>query len=195
MPIQTWNFTKTNFFASVFKLFYQHSSGKYVYRQSHQGIKYNAKALLEKVSKLTVSEFSSLVKRCRSICQQDLCLPKDIRSKFGSFDFTDDDPLELWKYSEPFAEEFYGDAEKYYMNFLLFPQKFEVDIPVTNILLPEIAANYLLIHYAKSGRGTDNSKNDCSNRNYSALTEWEIKSLQFIAGYVIQRLCKRFKFT
>ena len=123
------------------------------------------------------------MKRCRSICQQDLCLPKDIRSKFGSFDFTDDDPLELWKYSEPFAEEFYGDAEKYYMNFLLFPQKFEVDIPVTNILLPEI------------GRGTDNSKNDCSNRNYSALTEREIKSLQFIAGYVIQRLCKRFKFT
>ena len=135
------------------------------------------------------------MKRCPSICQQDLCLPKDIRSKFGSFDFTDDDPLELCKYSEPFVEEFHGDAEKYYMNFLLFPQRFEVDIPVTNILLPGIAANYLLIHYAKSGRGTDNSKNDCSNRNYSALTEREIKNLQFIAGYVIQRLCKRFKFT
>ena len=93
-----------------------------VYRQNHQGIKYNAKALLENVSKLIVSEFSSLVKRCPSIFQQDLCLPKDIRSKFGYFDFTDDDPLELWKYSEPFVEDFHGDTKKYYMNFLLFPQ-------------------------------------------------------------------------
>ena len=57
----------------------------------HQGMKHkNDKALPEKVSKLTASEFSSLVKRCSSICQQDLCLPEDIRSKFGSFDFTDD---------------------------------------------------------------------------------------------------------
>ena len=65
----------------------------------HQGMKHkNDKALPEKVSKLTASEFSSLVKRCSSISQQDLCLPEDVRSKFGSFDFTDDDVLELWKY-------------------------------------------------------------------------------------------------
>ena len=61
----------------------------------HQRMKHkNGKALSEKVSKLTASEFSRLVKRCSSICQQDLCLPEDIRSKFGSFDFTDDDTLE-----------------------------------------------------------------------------------------------------
>ena len=76
----------------------------------------NDKALPEKVSKLTASEFSSLVIRCSSICQQDLCLAEDIRSKSGSFDFTDDDPLELWKYLEPIIEEFHGDAEKYYIN-------------------------------------------------------------------------------
>ena len=36
----------------------------------HQGMKHkNDKALPEKVSKLTASEFSSLVKRCSSICQ------------------------------------------------------------------------------------------------------------------------------
>ena len=66
----------------------------------------NAKALSEKVSKLTKTEFSSLVKQCSSICQQDFCLPEDIRSKFGSFDFTDDDTLELLKYLEPDVEEF-----------------------------------------------------------------------------------------
>ena len=49
----------------------------------HQGMKRkNAKLLLEKASKLSASEFSGLVKRCSSICQHDLCLPEDIRSKF-----------------------------------------------------------------------------------------------------------------
>ena len=50
----------------------------------------SAKALPEKVSKLTASEFFSLVERCSSICQQDLRLPEDIRSKFSSFDFNHD---------------------------------------------------------------------------------------------------------
>ena len=41
----------------------------------HEGMKHkNAKALSEKPSKLTASEFSNLVKRCSSICQQNLCL-------------------------------------------------------------------------------------------------------------------------
>ena len=36
----------------------------------HQGMKHkNDKALTEKVSQLTASEFSSLMKRCSSICQ------------------------------------------------------------------------------------------------------------------------------
>ena len=66
-----------------------------------QGIKNkNAKPLSGKLSKLTTSYFSSLVKRCSSICQQDLCLPGKIISKFGSFDFIDD-TLELWKYLKP----------------------------------------------------------------------------------------------
>ena len=167
----------------------------------HQRMKHKSdKALREKVSKLRTSEFSSLVKRCSSICQQDFCLPEDIRSKFGSFDFTDDDALELQKYLEPILEEFHGDAEKYYMNFCgslhenLLPQKIEGDITVTNILLPEIA-NHLLIHYAKSGGGTDDRKNDCTNSDYSAIPELGIKSLQYIDGYVIHKLYKRFKFT
>ena len=51
----------------------------------------NGKALSEKISKLTESEFSSLVKRCSSIYQEDLCFLEDIRIKFVSFDFIDDD--------------------------------------------------------------------------------------------------------
>ena len=46
----------------------------------------NDKGLPGKVSILTASKFSSLVKRCSSICQQVSFLPQSIRSKFGSFD-------------------------------------------------------------------------------------------------------------
>ena len=111
----------------------------------------NGKALSEKISKLTESEFSSLVKRCSSIYQEDLCFLEDIRIKFVSFDFIDDDAWKLWKYLEAIVEEFHGDAEKYYMNFydllheLLLPQKFEGDITVTSVLLSE-TANHLLIY-------------------------------------------------
>ena len=106
-----------------------------------------------------------------------MCLPEDIRSKFGPFDFTDEDALELRKYLEQIVEEFHGDAEKYYMNFygLLhehqLPQKFDGDILVTHILLSDIE-NYLSIH-AKSRGSTGASKNDCSNSDYSAIPERE----------------------
>ena len=56
-------------------------------------------------------------------------------------------------------------------------QKFEGDITGTNIVLPEIG-NHLLIHYAKPGGGTDGSKNDSGNSDYSAIPEREIISLQ-----------------
>ena len=106
-----------------------------------------------------------------------------IRNKLGSFDFTDDDALELRKYLDPIIEKFHGDTEKYYMSFYgllhenLLPYKSEADITVTNILLPKIAT-HLLIYYAKSGGGTDDSKNDCSNSDYSVISEREIKSVQ-----------------
>ena len=53
----------------------------------------------------------------------------------------------MWKYLEPIVEEFHRDTEKYYMNLYgllhenLLLQKFEGDITVTNILLPEIAVS------------------------------------------------------
>lgn len=34
------------------------------------------------------------------------------------------------------------------------------------------------MHYAKPGEGTDGSKNDSGNVDYSAISEREIKSLQ-----------------
>ena len=47
----------------------------------------------------------------------------------------------------------------------------------------------------QEGSGTDDIKNDCFNGDYLAIPEREIKSLQQIAGYVIHKLYKRFKFT
>ena len=67
--------------------------------------------------------------------------------------------LELWKYLERIAEEFYGDAEEYYMNLYgllhenVLQQRFEGDITVTNILLPKFQiANHLLIYLCKVRR-------------------------------------------
>ena len=62
------------------------------------------------------------MRRCSSICQQDLCLPEDNRGKFGSFVFDCTlmmMHLELRKYFdlETVAEEFHGNAEKYHINF------------------------------------------------------------------------------
>ena len=84
---------------------------------------------------------------------------------------------------------FYGLLHK---NLLL--QTFEGDITGTNIVLPEIG-NHLLVHYAKPGGGTDGSRNDSGNSDSSATPEREIRSLQYIAGYVIHKLYERLKFT
>ena len=97
----------------------------------YQGMKNkNAKALPGKVSSLVKDLWFK-------IYQQNLCFPEDIRSKFGSFDFTDnDDARKLWTYLEPVVEEVHRDAEKYYMNFYdllhenLFSQKFEEDMTI-----------------------------------------------------------------
>ena len=127
----------------------------------------NAKTLPEKVLKVTASEFYSLVKGCSSIFWQDLCLPQDIRSRLGSFDFTYVDVLKLRKYLKPVFKEFHGDAEKYYMNLYgllhanLLLQSFEEYTTVINILLPEIAIIFRCI-------------------------------IQCIARYVIHELYKRF---
>ena len=97
----------------------------------------------------------------------------DIRSKFGFFDFTDDNALDLWKYSVPAIAESHGYAKKHYMSFYgllhenLLPQKFEGDGNATDILLPKIT-NHSLLYYAKSGGGKDVCKNDCDNSDYSA---------------------------
>ena len=132
----------------------------------HQGMKHKKyQSIARKIFKVNSKWVFQLDEKSGLICQQDLCLTEDIRKKFGSCDFIDDDALELWKYLESVVEVFHGVAEKYNMNFygLLHKNllKFEGDIAVTTILLPEIG-NHLLIHYAKSGGGT-------------AIPYWEMK--------------------
>ena len=155
-------------------------------------MKENAKALLEKVSELTANEFSSFDEKLLFIMSPRFMFTRGYMKQIWFLWF-------YWWWCIRIVEIF-RDDEKYYMNFYgllhenLLPKKFERDITVTNILLSEIA-NHILIYYAKSGRGTDDIKNDCSNSDYSAISEREIKSLEYIAGYVIHKLYKRFKFT
>ena len=77
----------------------------------------------------------------------DLCLPKDTRKRFSSFDFSPDDALTLWAV----VEKFHRNAENCYSHFCgllqenLKPKKFGGDFALTNILLPDVD-NHILMH-------------------------------------------------
>ena len=73
----------------------------------------------------------------------------------------------------------------------LLPKKFGGDITLTNILLPEIG-NHILMHLS-----TKKIHNDNPIIKYDSvkLSERELKSLQYIVGYVVHKLCSKFKFS
>ena len=65
-------------------------------------------SIARKSFKVNSKRVFQFVKGCPLLCQQNLCSPEDIRNKFGSFDFTDNNALELWEYLEPVIGEFQG---------------------------------------------------------------------------------------
>ena len=96
----------------------------------------------------------------------------------------------MWAVLKPAVEKFYGNAESFYSNFYgllqenLRPKKFGGDITLTNILLPEVG-NHILMHLStkKIHYGNPTIKYDSVK-----LSEKELKSLQYIVGYVVYKL-------
>ena len=117
-------------------------------------------------------------------------MPEDTRKMFSSFDFTPDDAVELWAVLKPEFKKFHGNAEYYYSNFYallqakLLPKKFGGDITLTNILLPEVG-NHILMHLSTKKAHYDNPT---ITHNPVKLSERELKSLQYIIGYVVHKL-------
>lgn len=106
--------------------------------------------------------------------------------------------LHLWDKFKVIIKDFNGDAEKFYTEFYgrlidnLLPSKFE-DIALTNILLTEVA-NHLLIHLNGGGSDILTLQSPPSKSDY-VLVDRELKSLQYLGGYIVHKLYTKFKFS
>ena len=123
----------------------------------------------------------------------DLCLPKDTRKRFSSFDFSPDDALALWAV----VEKFHRNAENCYSHFYgllqenLQPKKFGGDFALTNILLTDVN-NHILVHLSTKKVYYDIPK---IKHDSVKLPETEMKSLKYIIGYVVHKLYSKFIFS
>ena len=97
----------------------------------------------------------------------------------------------MWYILSPIIDSFHGDAEKFYSAFYalfldnILRRKFE-DKVLTNTLLAEVA-NEVLVHLS-------GCKDLEPEVNVPAVSEKELKSLQYLAGYVIHKLYAKFRF-
>ena len=139
--------------------------------------------------KLHPMKFNSMVNNCAIIVSNDACLvDENIGKKFLS----SNESLELWNKIKHIIKEFNGDAEKFYASFYgilvanVLPVKFE-DSTLTNILMAEVG-NHILLHLSGS-KITDLSP------LVSTLSENEIKSLQYLSGYIIHKFYTKFQFS
>ena len=140
-----------------------------------------------------------MVKNCARTLENlsnDLCFPVKVRSVFCSsqFSFSNEDAEKLWYQLRDIIDCYNGDAEKFYSKFYtlfldnILPGKF-VDKNLTNTLLAEVA-NGLLAHLSGSNKITTEPGEKLLN-----LPDKEMKSIQYLAGYVIHKLYTRFRFS
>ena len=155
--------------------------------------------MITEQSKVNAEIFHQILNECTEKCFADQCLPEKTREKFSKQNlvFSSDDALQLLCKFQSILTNFNGDAEKFYAEFYgllmvnLLPSKFE-DVTLSNILLTEVA-NHVLIHL--SGGSDIVSLQPTTSKLQTVLTDREINSLQYIAGYIIHKLHSKFKFS
>ena len=139
-----------------------------------------------------------LLKNADINLSNDLCLHEVIRVKFSkqSFCFSTEDSISLLEKFQVFISKYNGDAEKFYSQFYgllyenLLPSKFE-DVLLTNTLLTEVA-NQILKELSGSKYNTS-SISEISLSNI--FSDNELSIIQYLAGYVVQKLYSKFKFS
>ena len=147
------------------------------------------------LKKLHPLQLKVFVKHCAEKLTADLCYPEQTRKLFSTdnFSFSTDEAHKLWCKLRPVIDVFNGDAEKFYSEcYALFvdnllPGKLETRF--TNSLLAEVA-NLVLMHLF-------GSKFESSGESAKAFSipEKEMKSLQYLAGYILHKLHSKFRFT
>ena len=153
----------------------------------------------EEVSAKTIHSLhlKVIVTKCADKLANDSCFPSAMRSKFSKeeFSFSVDDSQALWCKLRAVIDAFNGDAEKFYSMFYslfvdnLLPSKFN-DRRLTNTLLSEVG-NEILIHLGDKNSNVIDTITMPKDRD---LPEREMKSLQYLAGFVIHKLYTKFRF-
>ena len=176
----------------------RHKNTKHSSSRSSSGVPVSSETIIEK--KLHADVLLRIVNECAESCFHDLCLPQESRDFFSKkyFVFTSEDSLQLLQKLKYIVEDFSGDAEKFYSGFYgllldnLLPSKFE-DETVTNILMTE-AANHILIHLS-GGSDIVSLQPPSSKKSEHVLAGRDFKSLQYIAGYIVNKMYTKFKFS
>ena len=142
--------------------------------------------------KLPISKLISILNICAGIITADMCLPEAKRKVFEHFSISLEEANILWVKLRPLLDEFNGNAERFYAQFYgllaenILPLKFD-DITSTNILMTEVA-NHILIHLSRINTATNNP-----SEVISSLTDKEMKCLQYISGYIVQKFHNKFR--
>ena len=137
-----------------------------------------------------------IVKHCAENLSNDLCFPLSVRSKFNTsqFSFSNEEAVNLWYQLRTVIDCYNGDAEKFYTKFYslflenVLPTKFD-NKSLTNTLLAEVA-NEILEHL--SGNSTTITTEP---KNKISIPDKEMKSLQYLAGFVIHKIYTKFRFS
>ena len=149
------------------------------------------------LKKLHPIKLMDIVRKAASKIAADKCFPQSLRSKFSSenFSFSNNDAQKLWEKLRPIIDSFNNDAEKYFSDFFalfienLLPEKFE-NFTTTNTLMSEVATD-VLEHLKSEGKSATESMVITA----AAISENELKSLQYLAGFVIHKLHSKFFFS
>ena len=145
--------------------------------------------------KLHPLHLKKMVTKSAETLAKDFCFPEETRKMFScpEFSFTSNEASELWYQLREIIDSFNGDAEKFYSQFYslftnnLLPEKFERTD--TNTLLAEVA-NHMLVHLSGTNIAIHHEPT-----KINSLSDKEIKSLQYLSGFILHKLHSKFRFS
>ena len=144
--------------------------------------------------KFPIARLVSILKECARIVVSDECLPEETRKLFSDFTISFQEANELWEKLRPVIDSSCNDLEKFYSKFYglfsenLLPNKFEYHI--TNILMAEAAKHIYIYLEGIDVKGT--TKSSCEP---PVVTDKEIKCLQYVSGYIVHKLYRKYRFS